>query len=154
LASLYAHAGDARLDVVVVDNDSSDGSAELVARSFPQVRVLKSENRGFAHANNRGFEQVHAPFVLFLNPDTQVCSGTLGALLTLLRERPPVGLVGCKHVSETGALLPTIRRSPSPIRHLLEALGSERFPLHASWMGERELDPTAYDRETSCDWVS
>ena len=154
LQSVYAHAGDAELDVVVVDNDSVDGSAELVEAEFPQARVLRSENRGFAHANNRGFEIVDAPFVLFLNPDTEIREGTFGDLLRLLRERPSVGLVGCRQVAGDGTLYPTIRRFPSPTRHLLAALGSEHFPLQAPWMGEKELDPAAYGRETRCDWVA
>jgi GT2 family glycosyltransferase len=154
LASVYAHAGGAKLDVVVVDNGSVDGSPDLVEREFPQARVLRSENRGFAYANNRGFETVDAPFVLFLNPDAEIREGTFADLLQLLRERPCVGLLGCRQVSGDGKLYPTIRRFPTPTRHLLETLGSERFPVRAAWMGERELSPAVYDRETECDWVS
>jgi GT2 family glycosyltransferase len=154
LRSVYAHTGNITLDTVVVDNGSWDASVEVVEREFPDARVVRSENRGFAHGNNRGFETVDAPFVLFLNPDTEIRTGTFETLLSYLREHPSVGLVGCRHVSRGGDLCHTIRRFPSPLRYLLEALGSERFPIHGSWMGERELDPRAYDRETECDWVA
>ena len=154
LESVYAHAGDAELDVVVVDNSSADGSPELVEREFPRARVVRNENRGFAHANNRGFETVNAPFVLFLNPDTEIQTGTFGELLRLLAERPKVGLVGCRQLAGDRTVFPTIRRFPSPMRYLLQALGSERFPVRAAWMGEEELDPAAYDREGRCDWVA
>jgi len=154
LSSVYAHAGSAKLDVIVVDNGSTDGSAELVEREFPQARVLRNENRGFAHANNRGFEATQAAFVLFLNPDAEIRAGYLGDLLELLRSRPTVGLIGCRQVVPDGTVYPTIRRFPTPQRTLLEGLGSERFPIRTAWMGERELQPAAYARETACDWVS
>jgi GT2 family glycosyltransferase len=154
LASIYEHAGDARLDVLVVDNNSADGSPELVEHRFPQVRVLRSENRGFARANNLGLKATDAPYVLFLNPDTNVREGTLGDLLRLLSKQPSVGILGCRQMSGEGSLLPTIRRFPSATRQLLEALGSEHFPIRAGWMGERELDPGAYSDSVQCDWVT
>ena len=154
LESVFAHAGTCGLDVVVVDNASTDGSAELVEREFPAARVLRNENRGFAHANNRGFEITDAPFTLFLNPDTEIRTGTFSDLVDALRVRPSVGLVGCRQLTSDGTLYPTIRRFPTPVRQLCEALGSERLPLRPSWTGHRELDPAAYDRETRCDWVS
>ena len=154
LASVYAHAGNVGLEVVVVDNASSDASVDVVEREFPDVRVVRNENRGFAHGNNRGFETVDAPFVLFLNPDTEIRTGTFETLLSYLREHPSVGLLGCRQLDGLGDLCHTIRRFPSPLRYLLEAVGSERFRVRASWMGERELDLRAYDRETECDWVA
>ncbi|MGO9761411.1 MAG: glycosyltransferase [Solirubrobacteraceae bacterium] len=154
LASVYAHAGAAKLDVVVVDNDSSDGSAELVEREFPDARVLRSANRGFAYGNNRGLETVTAPWVLLLNPDTEIVEGTLGALAELMQASPTLGLAGCRQLNSTGEVQPTIRRFPSVTRCLFESLGSERYPVRASWLGGRELDPAAYERETQCDWIS
>lgn len=152
--SLYEHAGDANLDVVVVDNESSDGSAELVELEFPEVRVLRSPNRGFAYGNNRGLETVSAPFVLFLNPDTEISKGTLGEMIVLMQQRPALGLAGCLQVDLFGALTPTIRRFPTATRCLFQSLGSERYPMRASWLGERELDPSVYEHETSCDWIA
>jgi N-acetylglucosaminyl-diphospho-decaprenol L-rhamnosyltransferase len=154
LESIYEHAGDVELEVVVVDNDSADGSPELVEAHFPQVRVLRNENRGFAHANNRGFEATASPYVLFVNPDVEIREGTFENLLRLLAARPRVGLMGCRQVTDDGDVYPTIRRFPAPSRSLFEALGSERLPIRTSWMGERVLDLAAYDRESCCDWVS
>jgi N-acetylglucosaminyl-diphospho-decaprenol L-rhamnosyltransferase len=154
LDSVYAHAGDCELDVIVVDNASTDGSAELVEREFPGARVVRNENRGFAHANNRGLEVADAPYTLFLNPDAEIRTGTFSDLLDMLRARPSVGLVGCRQLTDDGTLYPTIRRFPTPLRQLSEALGSERLPFRASWTGQRERDPSAYERETPCDWVS
>lgn len=152
LTSVFEHSGGVALDVVVVDNKSTDGSAELVEREFPQARVLRCENRGFAAGNNAGLRTVQAPFVLFLNPDTEVLAGTFAELLDELERRPSVGLLGCRHLTPAGNVQPTIRRFPAPIRSLCEALGSERWPWSASWVGERVLNPDVYERETYCDW--
>jgi N-acetylglucosaminyl-diphospho-decaprenol L-rhamnosyltransferase len=154
LSSVFARAGDIALDVLVVDNDSSDGSADLVEAEFPEARVLRCENRGFAYGNNHGFLASDAPFVLFLNPDAEIVDGTLEDVVGELRRRPQVGLAGCRQVTLDGELYPTIRRFPSPLRLFFEAVGSERFPVRASWLGERELDPAAYDRNVACDWTS
>ena len=154
LATLYAHAGDLELDVVVADNESTDGSPELVEHLFPEVRVLRCENRGFAFGNNRAFATVDAPYVLFLNADTEIVAGTFSELLENFGERPEVGLVGVRQLDSHGNVYPTIRRFPSAARLFFEAIGSERFPFRTRFLGERELDLRVYDSEVECDWTS
>jgi GT2 family glycosyltransferase len=154
LSTLLGHAGGARLDVVVVDSGCTDETVSIVRREFPSVRTVSCENRGFAYGNNRGFLTTSAPFVLFLNPDTQILYGSFADLLADLEQRSEVGLVGVRSRTPDGIQWPTIRRFPTPARMLFEALGSERLPFRASWLGERELDPAAYERDTACDWVS
>jgi N-acetylglucosaminyl-diphospho-decaprenol L-rhamnosyltransferase len=154
LSSVYAHAGDVHLNVVVVDNGSADDSVEIVETEFPQATVIRTDNRGFAAGNNAGANRVNSEFILFLNPDTEILDGTFGELLDLLDRRPSVGLLGCKQVAEDGSLHPTIRRFPSPVRYFFTALGSERLPFDASWLGERVRRLSAYEREVACDWTS
>ncbi|HZR95640.1 MAG TPA: glycosyltransferase family 2 protein [Gaiellaceae bacterium] len=153
LQSVFASAGTATIDVVVVSN-GDDGSAEIVEGEFPAVRSLRTENRGFAHANNVGLASTDARYVLFLNVDTEVLEGTFGDLVAALDARAEVGVAGVRQVDGAGAVAPTIRRFPSPVRSLAEAFGAERFPIRARWLGERELDRRAYASERSCDWVS
>jgi len=153
LSSVFAHAGPLELEVFVVDNACTDGTAELVRARFPHVHVLASPNLGFAHGNNRALERTRARYALLLNPDTEILSGTLAGLLAALDSQPRVGVAGVRQVDPDGALLPTIRRFPHAARALGEALGSERWPLRPAWSGERVLDPAAYERERDCDWV-
>ena len=77
LSTVFAHTGGASVDVVVVDNESSDGTADLVAAEFPDARVVWSRNLGFGHANNRGVMTCNARYILFLNPDTEIRRGLL-----------------------------------------------------------------------------
>ena len=112
LQTVFEHAGGAKLDVVVVDNSSTDGTRELVETQFPMARVVRSVNRGFAHANNQGAVTCSARYTLFLNPDTEILDGTFGELVAELDARPEVGLVGVRQLTGDGTLWPTIRRFP------------------------------------------
>jgi N-acetylglucosaminyl-diphospho-decaprenol L-rhamnosyltransferase len=95
-----------------------------------------------------------ARYTLFLNPDTEVLDGTFAHLIRELDERPEVGLAGVRQVTADGELLPTIRRFPSALRALGEALGSERWGRSLPMLGERELRMDRYEREIGCDWTS
>ena len=154
LSTVFARAGAAVLDVVVVDNDSHDDTRKLVRDCFPQARVVPSVNRGFAHANNRGAITCDARYVLFLNPDTEIVDGTFGELVNLLDANPAVGLAGVRQVTADGSLWPTVRYFPSPVRALAQALGSERWRWRPRWAGERELNMARYELDLECDWTS
>lgn len=154
LSSILEHAGDIALDVVVADNQSTDGTRELVEEEFPGFRVVTCENRGFAHANNRGLMSCNARYALFLNPDTEILEGTFEQLVRALDERPEVGLMGVRQVTADGELFPTIRRFPNALRAMGEAVGSERWGRSAAWLGERELRMERYEEEVDCDWTS
>lgn len=154
LRTVFTHLGDVRADVVVVDNESRDGTGELVAREFPKARVVRSRNHGFAHANNQALMTCDARYVLFLNPDTEVLDGTFEELVRAMDARPTVGLAGARQVNGEGRLDLTIRRFPNALRALGEAFSAERLPRRPSWLGERELDRAVYDREVACDWTS
>ncbi len=154
LASAFEHAGETRIEAIVVDNASTDGTRELVESKFPHVRVISSPNRGFAYGNNRGLEQTRARYLLLLNPDTEVVDGTFGEMVRLLDSRPRVGVTGVRQLAADGTPWPSIRRFPSASRALGEALFSERWPIHPAWAGERVLESGAGELERECDWIS
>jgi GT2 family glycosyltransferase len=154
LTTVFDKAGDVELDVVVVASGCTDETISLVGNEFPRARTISCENRGFAYANNRALVTVDADWVLFLNPDTEILEGSLADLIDRVSSRPTVGLVGVPQLTPNGDTFPTIRRFPNAIRSLFEALGSERFPFRASWLGERELDLRVYRQDVACDWTS
>lgn len=154
LRTVFEHVGDISLEVVVVDNESHDGVADMVATEFPQARTVWSRNHGFGHANNRGLMTINARYVLFLNPDTEILEGTFGELVRMMDQRPDVGLVGARQVTGEGRLDETIRYFPSALRALGDALKAEALPRRPRWLGERELNPSAYEMEFPCDWTS
>jgi N-acetylglucosaminyl-diphospho-decaprenol L-rhamnosyltransferase len=154
LTTLYEHAGEVDLDVVVVASGCTDETVELVETEFPRARTISCKNRGFAYANNQALRTVDADWVLLLNPDTEILEGSLGELIDRLESRPSVGLVGVRQLSPDGNVFPTIRRFPNAVRALFEGLGAEQWPVRASWLGERELDPEVYERDVPCDWTT
>ncbi|MEB3196846.1 MAG: glycosyltransferase family 2 protein [Candidatus Sericytochromatia bacterium] len=88
----------------VVDNASSDGSADAVLQSFPEVQLLRApENLGFAAGNNLALEKIRATYVLLLNPDTIVSHRQIETLVAHLEEHPEVGVVGPRLVYEDGS---------------------------------------------------
>jgi N-acetylglucosaminyl-diphospho-decaprenol L-rhamnosyltransferase len=152
LSSVHAHRGDIGIDLVVVDSGCTDETDAVVAADGG-ARLVRSPNRGFAYANNRGIETTEASWILLLNPDTEIVAGTLGELVGVASARPEYGIFGARQTSSDGSLQYTIRRFPSPLRSLGESLGVESWPVRPGFLGERTLDPAAYDREAPCDWT-
>ena len=100
------------MHVVVVDNDSRDGTPEMVSREFSEVTLVTAPaNIGFARATNIAIRQGSAEYVLALNPDAEMRSGTLDALLRLMDEHPEIGICGCRLERPDGSFDHASRRS-------------------------------------------
>ncbi len=128
LRSLQAHPiGAGEMQVTVVDSGSHDGTPDMVAREFPEVRLLRRDNIGFSAANNLVLRESEAAAVLLLNPDTEVYAGTLDAALARLRSEERIGMVGVKLVTESGDLDHACKRSfPTPLSALAHFTGLGR----------------------------
>ena len=97
LRSVQEHAKGIATELILVDNASADGSADMVRTEFPEVRLIaNANNRGFAAANNQAFEIARGRYVLLLNPDTEVLEGTLEKVLAFAQRNPAAGVVGCR----------------------------------------------------------
>jgi N-acetylglucosaminyl-diphospho-decaprenol L-rhamnosyltransferase len=103
-------------EVLVVDNASSDGSAEMVATEFPTVQLIRSpRNGGFAYGNNQALRLARGDAVLLLNPDTLMPSGGIQKLVGVLQGHPEAGIVGPKLLRPDGSMHLACRRSfPTP----------------------------------------
>jgi GT2 family glycosyltransferase len=127
LASLREHPPAAAMRVTVVDSGSPDETPEMVAREFPEVRLVREANIGFSAANNLALRESSADFALLLNPDTEVYAGTLDAALARMSADPRIGMVGVKLVTESGALDHACKRSfPTPLAALAHFTGIGR----------------------------
>lgn len=127
LLSLQKHPPARPMRVTVVDSGSPDETPEMVEREFPQVRLIRVANIGFSAANNLALRESEAAAVLLLNPDTEVYAGTLDAALARLDSDPRIGMVGCKLVTESGALDHACKRSfPTPLSALAHFTGIGR----------------------------
>jgi N-acetylglucosaminyl-diphospho-decaprenol L-rhamnosyltransferase len=141
LRSLEANPPSRPMSVHVVDNASGDGTAEMVAREFPEVSLTRNtRNAGFAAANNLAIRQGDAAYVLVLNPDTMVTTGALDRLLSLIDSRPEIAVSGPRLELPDGNIDHAGKRSfPTP----LGALG------HFSGLGRRPDSPRALAQYTA-----
>jgi GT2 family glycosyltransferase len=130
LRAFYA-SSDIPVEAVVVDNASSDGSADAVSSTFPEAKVIRQAvNVGFGKANNAGLQQAEGRFVLLLNPDVTVLPGCVGKLADFLLVRPDAGAVGPRLERPDGSLDLAARRGfPTPSAAFYRLVGLSRlFP--------------------------
>ncbi len=127
-------------EVIVVDNDSRDGSAAAIAARFPRVRLLAlSENLGFARANNLAARQARGRYLLLLNPDTVVLNRAIPRLLEFARTRVGPAICGGRTLNPDGTLNPTSCWGwPTPWSAWCRATG-----LATMLRGSRWFDPEA-----------
>ena len=118
-------------DVFVVDNQSTDGSVEMVREKFPQVKLIANrENVGFSRANNQAIRESAAEYVLLLNPDTVVGEDVFRTVITFMDKRPACGGLGVKMIDGAGRFLPESKRGlPTPAVAFYKIIGLTRlFP--------------------------
>jgi hypothetical protein len=135
LASVMAGLDGLRAEVIVVDNASCDGSAEMIEREFPGVRLIRNaENRGFAAANNQVFEVASGRYVLLLNSDTIVLGDVLGRSVGYMERNPAVGAMGCRVLNTDRSLQRTCSMEPGLVNLGLMLLGLDKLS-RPRWFG-------------------
>jgi hypothetical protein len=113
LNTLFSSKVNFPFEVFVVDNASSDKSAEMVADNFPQVKLIANlENLGFARANNQAIKQAQGKFILLLNPDMRVDGDTLSKSIAWAKVNPQATVSGFKLVNEKEEIVKQVRRFP------------------------------------------
>ncbi|HEX8372236.1 MAG TPA: glycosyltransferase family 2 protein [Chthoniobacterales bacterium] len=129
LSSLPRETSFGKVEVIVVDNDSKDGSADLVERDFPHVRLIRAGgNFGFSRSNNLAYAEATGRVILFLNPDTVSNTPALEACLSRVLQEPQVGIISPKLVLANGTLDLACRRSiPSVWDGFTRATGLAKF---------------------------
>lgn len=130
LQSVERERGDFRLEIFVVDNNSRDGSVQMVQDEFPHVRVLPSSvNLGFGAANNLALELAQGRYIVLLNSDAFLCPGSLKLSVQYMDRNPRVGLAGGRLVGRDFSLQPSARMFPSILSDFLVLTGlAYKFP--------------------------
>ncbi|HMF14833.1 MAG TPA: glycosyltransferase family 2 protein, partial [Gemmataceae bacterium] len=134
LQSLRARTPDVRLEILVVDNASTDGAPAMVAEEFPEVVLLRNaDNVGFARANNRAARLASGRYLFFLNNDTVVPASAIQRLVAFADAHPEVGMIGPRLRDGEGRLQASYRCRPSPgaLLHRTSILRWTRLLRHA-----------------------
>lgn len=132
-------------EIIVVDNNSSDGSVQMVQTEFPKVKlILNKKNLGYGAANNQGIKMAKGDYLLLLNSDTVVKDEAPLKMAEFLAQNPQAGVVGCCLLNKDGSLQPSAGPFPS--------LGVSFVMLFLEhWW--KNLARTSFAKTTEVDWV-
>jgi GT2 family glycosyltransferase len=149
--ALRAGAVGLRLQIVIVDNGSRDGSQDLLRRDFADCELLfNTDNVGFGRANNQAVALARGRHLLLLNTDAFVAPGGVTSTVAYLDAHPECGLLGVRLVGRDGLLQPSCRYFPTPWNEFVGRAGLDRlFPR------TRMIDDMDWDHASPrpCDWV-
>jgi len=126
------------IEVIVVDNASTDGTMEMVRQRFPSVRLIsRDKNEGYARSNNVGLAIARGRYLLLLNSDTEVIPGALAEMISFMDAHPAVGACGPMLLNADGSLQPSGRALPT-----LWSVFLDMSKLYRLWKSDlyRELD--------------
>ena len=136
---------DLKVEIIVVDNDSTDGSPQMVEGEFPKVKLIKNQkNLGFGAGNNQGMKMAKGDYFLLLNSDTVVKDKAPLKMVEFLAKNKEVGAVGCKLLNSDG--------SPQPSAGPFPNLWVSAVMLFAEhWLGD--LVRSSFSKVKEVDWV-
>ncbi|WP_293889770.1 glycosyltransferase family 2 protein [Flavobacterium sp.] len=103
-------------EIIVIDNNSSDDSCEMMKQRFPNIKLIENkENSGFPKGNNIAVKEAKGEYICILNPDTVVAEDTFEKILAFAKSKTDLGIIGCKLIDGTGNFLPESKRGiPTP----------------------------------------
>jgi GT2 family glycosyltransferase len=139
IGSILKSVGVPELEIIVVDNHSTDDSCAMLKKYFPKLKLIRNEhNEGFSKANNRGVAAAEGAYVLLLNPDTILAEDTLKQVYEFAIKTSDTGAVGVQLIDGSGHFLPESKRNfPDPTVAALKFLGfSKRYYAHHIKQGE------------------
>ena len=146
LRSIEETRGTLTLEVIVVDNASSDGSPEAVAGQFPWVQLIQTgANLGFARGNNVGIVHSTGRYVCLINSDVVLLKGCLQGLVEFMDAHPAVGLAGPRILNADRTFQISMRRSPSLWANWGRAFFLDRAPLLSALFPCVEIQATCDD---------
>jgi N-acetylglucosaminyl-diphospho-decaprenol L-rhamnosyltransferase len=153
LASLEAHAGRLRAELIVVDNASSDGTVEAVESAYPHCRTVRLDRNEGLPARNHGLRRARGRYRMFIDSDAVLCPGALPTLVRVLEENPRIGLVGPRLVYPDGRLQLSTRRYPPLLLPILRRPPLGRVFEHRAMIRRHLMADDPHDRRRRVEYV-
>lgn len=154
VASLVEATHTIQANIVVVDNASSDGSAEAVSDAYPKITLIANDvNLGFGRACNQAIGHTTSPFVLVLNSDTRVNAEAIAAMGRCMESNPRCGAAACAIVNTAGARVPNTRNFLSPFNQAFELVGLTRRAGPTFLRRTRQPRNDVSGCDCSVDWI-
>jgi GT2 family glycosyltransferase len=143
------------MEIFVVDNASTDGTADMISARFPWVKLIKSdENLGFAKGNNLSIPNCRGRYIALVNPDVIVLPGCLDALADYLDQNPKVGIAGPRVLNADMTLQCSCRRFPTLWNNFCSATGLATVFKHSKFFSGEEMFYFPHDRTCPVDVLS
>ena len=141
LKSVKEAIKDIEAEIIVVDNNSSDQSSQMVKDIFPQVKLIQNdENLGFSKGNNIGVSVASGEYILILNPDILVAEDSIQKLLDFANYKENLGIVGCQLIDGSGQFLPEGKRNiPTPKISIKKIFGNST-KYYANHINKNDVD--------------
>lgn len=124
LSSLYSRASDGiSLEVILVDNDSKDGSVRAVKEQFKEVKIIENNfNAGFSGGNNQGMKLATGEYILLLNPDTEICGEALLQMKNYMDQHPEVAILAPQLLNKDNSIQTSAWKKHGPADLILETV--------------------------------
>jgi len=133
ISSILKSEGLSDLEIIVVDNNSTDDSCKMLKKDFPAIRLIQNkQNTGFSKANNQGVAAAKGAYILVLNPDTVISSHTIQQVYEFSSKTDDIGALGVQFIDGSGRFLPECKRNfPGPKVAALKIMGfSKTYYAH------------------------
>jgi hypothetical protein len=154
LRSVFDQTKNISFEVFVVDNNSGDGSVEMVREKFPQVDLTASaENLGFAKGNNLAIKKSRGKYILLLNPDTEILENALEKMVRFMDAHPECGIAGCKLLNPDLSLQPSVRAFPDLASQVFILLKIHHLFPHSKAMYKYLVQNFDYEKTQEVDQV-
>ena len=128
LQSIYKFSKDIEFEIIVIDNNSQDGTSEMIKSEFPEINLIKNtENRGVAPARNQGIAIANGKYILILDADVELIENSVLKLYEFMEENSDSGVVGSKLVSTDRQLQFSCKRFPNLLSFIFRRL--EQFDI-------------------------
>ena len=155
LTTVYGETKGIRFEVIVVDNQSSDGSVDMLRSEFPQTKVIASEvNLGFAAGNNVGMAAASGRYLLLLNPDTLLKGNAIAQMVTFADAHPKAGVLGPRVLNQDGTLQLSCFMYPSLLNLALSAFWLNKLFARNRFFGREAMSWNTTTKERPVDVVS
>lgn len=145
LRSIQHYTSGISYEIIVIDNNSQDGTSETISEEFPQIHLITNNaNLGVAGARNQGLRIAQGRFRMFLDADMVLKENSLAKLIAFMDETPDAGICGCKLIFPDDTVQPSGRRYPSPFAFILRRLNFIRTVRNSRTLRHHEM--TDWDR--------
>jgi GT2 family glycosyltransferase len=154
LASIYEHTKGISFEIICIDDNSPDGSADMVATEFPGVILIRNTvNQNYVRNNNLGMSMSRARYACLLNSDTLLISNAFDALVRFMDSRPDIAACGPKLLNPDRTVQHCIRRFVGPGILLLQAINWHKLSPKSGSMRHLYATDTDYSREQQVDSI-